>query len=57
LFRTNVGSIPTAYIDNDLTTANSSDYANYQSGTYSIGRSSSTELFINFAGTGSTSAL
>jgi hypothetical protein len=56
-FKTKVGNIPTAYIDNDLSASGNSDYANYQSGTYAISRSGYSELFINFASAGSTSAL
>jgi hypothetical protein len=57
LFVSRLGNIPTAYIDNDLSASGNSDYANYQSGTYVISRSVYSELFINFAGSGSTSAL
>ena len=57
-FLTNRGTIPTAFVDLTTSTSGNANYANYSSGTYSIQKSSSTELFINFAlNTGSTSAL
>ena len=57
-FLTNRGTIPTAFVNLTTSTSGNANYANYSSGTYSIQKSSSTELFINFAlNTGSTSAL
>ncbi|MDE6477103.1 MAG: hypothetical protein K2L48_02815, partial [Mycoplasmoidaceae bacterium] len=53
------GSISSSYIDLADGIVNSPYYANYSSGVYSVQRSGSSEIFVNFANTygGSTSAL
>ncbi len=57
-FRSFRGGIPTAYIDLSDYNAGASGYANYPSGTYTVGRGGYSELFVNFMSTtGSTSAL
>ncbi|MDE6116931.1 MAG: hypothetical protein K2G33_05415, partial [Duncaniella sp.] len=57
-FRQNCGNIPVEYVDITNYSANASGYANYQSGTYNVGRDGYSEILVNLAlNTGSTSAL
>ena len=57
-FRSFRGGIPTAYIDLSDYNAGATGYANYPSGTYTVGRGGYSELFVNFMSTtGSASAL